>query len=98
VLQAAAFGVFESATSTEEIVLFVATRVSLADEREALIESCRRRVMERLGVAIREVRLTGPYAIPKTTSGKVRRSECRRLYLESNGVSHESRNDSPTAA
>jgi thioester reductase-like protein len=42
--------------------------------------SVRQAVGERLGLQVRDIALVLPSALPKTSSGKVRRSECRRRW------------------
>ncbi len=42
----------------------------------------RRALSEQHGVSVRDVLLVGPGEVPRTSSGKVARGECRRRYLE----------------
>jgi len=48
---------------------------------ERLAAAVRRSVAEEHEAQVHEVVLLAPGALPKTSSGKVRRQECRRLYL-----------------
>lgn len=52
--------------------------IDAAGVREAVTE----KVAATFGVRAAEVVLTGPGTIPRTTSGKIRRSEARRAFLE----------------
>jgi acyl-CoA synthetase (AMP-forming)/AMP-acid ligase II len=78
----AAFGIQNEANSTQEIVVVGETRET---ERDELIEM-RRRLRKELINAIecnpRYVVLVGPRAIPKTTSGKLRRNKAAEKYHE----------------
>jgi acyl-CoA synthetase (AMP-forming)/AMP-acid ligase II len=78
---AAAFGVTDEGTGTERIVLVVESRTKVDGDRRMIQEECRRRIAERLGVTVDEVALVPRKFIPKSTSGKVRRSATQHLYL-----------------
>lgn len=49
-------------------------------DRDALFHRVRRCIAEEVGVEPTHLILVQPGSIPKTSSGKIRRSECRRLY------------------
>jgi acyl-CoA synthetase (AMP-forming)/AMP-acid ligase II len=66
---------------TEALCLAAEVKPGLQN-RESLRQEVARAVRERLGLAVAEVVLVAPGALPRTTSGKLRRQECRRLYLE----------------
>lgn len=57
----------------------------------------RREVMKREGVHLSTVAFLAPHSVPKTTSGKVRRSTCSRLWLEGR-VKTRFRDDGSAAA
>lgn len=78
---AAAFGVTDEGTGTERIVLVAESQTKVDGERREIEEECRRRIWERLGVAVDEVVLVARKFIPKSTSGKVRRAATQQLYL-----------------
>jgi fatty-acyl-CoA synthase len=66
----------------ETLAVFVETsRRATADEIEALPEACRRAVLGATGLAVDEVVLLKPGTLPRTSSGKLRRSETLRLHL-----------------
>jgi 1-acyl-sn-glycerol-3-phosphate acyltransferase len=52
-----------------------------AASRDGLAAEITRRVTEAIGVPPDRVELLAPHSIPKTSSGKLRRSETRRLFL-----------------
>jgi iturin family lipopeptide synthetase A len=49
---------------------------------ESLVRTVRRTVAEHHDLAVHRVLLLRPSAVPKTTSGKIRRRECRTLFLK----------------
>jgi acyl-CoA synthetase (AMP-forming)/AMP-acid ligase II len=73
----AAFGLQDGVKGTEEIVVVaeVKRRESLADG--GLRDRVRKAVLELIGLAVNRVELVEPGAVPKTTSGKIRRGETR---------------------
>jgi fatty-acyl-CoA synthase len=52
-----------------------------ADDRVALRQAVASQVLRSVGVAVDEVVLVVPGSLPKTSSGKLQRSLCRRRYL-----------------
>jgi acyl-CoA synthetase (AMP-forming)/AMP-acid ligase II len=78
---AAAFGVTSSRKGTEEIILMAETKITDAAGREELVRTVKRAVSERLEMTPDDVVLVPPRTLPKTTSGKVQRPVCRRIYL-----------------
>ncbi len=87
----AAFGVSGRRVAGERLVLVAETRRSEPEEREKLAAAIRERMDAQLGIPLDEVVLVPPQSVPKTSSGKIRRDACRRLYLQ--GKLH-----SPTSA
>src|SRR5262249_31757714 len=77
-----AFGV-DSDRGRETLVVVAETR---ADTRPDELEAVRRRVAERVrdvvGVPARDIVLVTPGTLPKTSSGKLQRSLCRRRYQD----------------
>ena len=75
----------------EELVLLVERDLALATPGPALAtpglaESVRTRVLERTGIRAHEVHLLAPGTLPRTSSGKLRRTEALRL-LDQGGLS-----------
>ena len=77
---AAAFAV--DTDGQPRVVLVVETRLREAAALDDLTRRLRQCCHEALLFGPDDVRLVPRGAIPRTTSGKVRRGECRRLYLE----------------
>jgi 1-acyl-sn-glycerol-3-phosphate acyltransferase len=76
----AAFGSPDPATGTERLVVMAETR----ERDEAALERLRQAVQDAtvdlLGTPADVVALVPPHAVPKTSSGKVRRSSAREVY------------------
>lgn len=98
VRQVAAFGVTSAALGTEEIVLLVDARASSTEDKQRIITSCRQQVLATLAVSVSEVCLVSSRTIPKTTSGKLRRTECKRIYLAMKEENHDSDHSCTTTA
>lgn len=64
----------------ERLVVMAETRVAAPGERDRLIAAARRAAAEVVEGGPDEVVLVGPRTIPKTSSGKIRRGDCRALY------------------
>jgi acyl-CoA synthetase (AMP-forming)/AMP-acid ligase II len=66
----------------EVLVLFVeATREATPEELAALPDACREAVLGATGLAVDRLEVLAPGALPRTSSGKLRRGETLRLYL-----------------
>jgi len=76
-----AFGVASAALGTEELVVVAETRVEDAADRDRLEGAVTSRVSEAVEVPPDRVVLVPPGAVPKTSSGKVRRAAAKELYL-----------------
>ncbi len=76
-----AFGVPDSASGTERIVVVVETKEESASERARIEGEVERAVLELVGVPPDEVVAVPPRVVPKTSSGKIRRRACRESYL-----------------
>ena len=77
----AVFGVPDAASGTEKVVALVETRLARGEEREALRERVAAAALAVLGAPADDVRIVPPHTVPKTPSGKIRRSACRDIYL-----------------
>src|SRR5436305_2698891 len=67
----------------EVLALFVeASRAASPAERQALPDGCRAAVLGATGLAVDRVVVLAPGTLPLTSSGKLRRGETLRLYLE----------------
>ncbi|HEX3555740.1 MAG TPA: fatty acyl-AMP ligase [Thermoanaerobaculia bacterium] len=66
----------------EMLSLFVeASRQATAEELAALPDACREAVLGATGLAVDHLVVLAPGALPRTSSGKLRRGETLRLYL-----------------
>ena len=75
-----AFGVPDASSGTERLV--VAAEARDAREGKRIAGEITAEVSERIGLPPDAVEILPMHAIPKTSSGKLRRSETQRLYLE----------------
>jgi len=78
----AAFGRTNEATGTDDLVVVAETNQTDTTEREALTKAIRGEVLSVLGVGVDHIQLWPVGAVPRTTSGKIRRQECARLVDE----------------
>ncbi|HET8644148.1 MAG TPA: AMP-binding protein, partial [Vicinamibacteria bacterium] len=76
-----AFGVSAPGLGTESLVVVAETRAAEGARREALVSAVIDRVSAAIGVPPDVVALVAPGAVPKTSSGKVRRAATREQYL-----------------
>lgn len=76
----AAFASTDPKTGTERLIVVVETRTTDAVELENLQQSVSVRVSDILGMPPDQVVIMQPRAIPKTSSGKIRRSTTRDLF------------------
>ena len=75
-----AFGAPDARTGTERLIITAEVRDMASAKR--ISSEISRAVNEAMGMPPDMVELLRPQSIPKTSSGKLRRSETRRLYLE----------------
>jgi 1-acyl-sn-glycerol-3-phosphate acyltransferase len=76
----AVIGVADPETGTERLVVLAETREQQEPVRQRLREAVQDAVVGLLGEPADEVVLVPPHAVPKTSSGKVRRAASRELY------------------
>ncbi len=76
----AVFGTSDPATGTERLVILAETRERDAAALEKLREAIQDRAVDLLGGPADEIVLAPPHAVPKTSSGKIRRAASRDLY------------------
>jgi fatty-acyl-CoA synthase len=76
-----AFGVENAALGTEALVVVAETRTDKDDERDRLAAAVVEKVQAAVDVPPDRVVLVAPGAVPKTSSGKVRRADARALFL-----------------
>lgn len=73
-----AFSIPNPRTGTEDLV--VVAELRRRTDEAALLRLVRGRLLEELGVRPERLRLVGPGALPRTTSGKLRRRACAALF------------------
>ncbi len=76
----AAFGTVDQGTGTEKLVVVAETRVSDPSERRRVAGQVVDVIATKIGIPPDDVVLSAPESVPKTSSGKIRRAEMRRLY------------------
>lgn len=76
-----AFGVTNAGTGSEDLIVIAETRATDSETRRRLTSEVRRRVRSVARVSPDAVLLVPPRTVPKTPSGKLRRSETRERYL-----------------
>lgn len=77
----AAFAVTDPQLGSERLVLIAETHERLPGRLEAIERTVRERATDILGLPPDEVVLAPPGAVPKTSSGKLRRGDARERYL-----------------
>eukprot|EP01035_Chromulina_nebulosa_P016869 gene16869-22357_t len=77
----AAFAVKSSDSDSETVVYVAELKESLTSSYEEIAESCRVDISKEHGIALSNILLLKTRSIPKTTSGKIARSWCKRGYL-----------------
>ncbi len=77
-----AFGAPDARSGTERLVVAAELRRGEAANASRITAEITQAVNEAMGVPPDIIELLPPQSIPKTSSGKLRRSETRRLYLE----------------
>ncbi len=76
----AVFGIPDPQSGTERLVVLAEAR-SVSGERSVLLrEAISKAVLDAIGEPADEIVLAPPHTVLKTSSGKVRRSDCRKLY------------------
>lgn len=76
----AAFGVTDPERGTEKFVIVAETIVSDTEKKQEIIATIIERVNAKIGLPPDQVILAPPRTIPKTSSGKLRRSSTLELY------------------
>ncbi len=75
-----AFGASDAGAGTERLVVIAETREQGSAERARIARAITEEVTAALGLPPDEVELLPPQSIPKTSSGKLRREETKKLY------------------
>jgi len=80
--RASAFGVFNEATGTEDVVMVTEVDITEPVERQKIADGIRAAVTRGSAVALRYVHLVSPPWLVKTSSGKTARSANREKFLK----------------
>lgn len=83
----AAFGVSHDQEGTERLVVVAESRLKDAQDLANLAEAVEKQVTRTIGLSPDVVEITKPHTIPKTPSGKIRRSECKARW-QSGSLEH----------
>ena len=76
----AVFGLADASLGTERLIVVAETRLR-ESRRQELIAGINEAATRVVGVAPDDVCLVAPHALLKTSSGKIRRTACRELYV-----------------
>jgi fatty-acyl-CoA synthase len=76
----AAFGVQDPRTGTERLVVVAETRGAIPPDGSPLHAAVGAAIVDAIGVPADTIVFTRPGSVPKTSSGKIRRSTTRELY------------------
>ena len=77
----AAFGVFNDAAGTEDVVVVAETEASGEDMRNTIADAVRQHITRNSDVTVRQVKLVDAHWLIKTSSGKVARGANRDKFL-----------------
>ena len=80
-----AFGLYDEAQGTEEVVVIAETEAQDPEELKKISDAVRAHVTKNSAVALRWVHLVGPKWLLKTSSGKIARSANKEKYLKETG-------------
>lgn len=78
----AAFARPNRETGTDDLVVVAETREKDPATRENIVKEIRGELLAAIGVKADDIRVVGIGALPRTTSGKIRRKECARKISE----------------
>lgn len=78
-----AFGVTDEKQGTEKIILVAETTLKKPSNAEQIKESIMTNMISTLDLALDQIILVPPQTIPKTSSGKLQRTACKKLFLSS---------------
>ena len=76
----AAFGRPNSRTGTDDLVVVAETPHGDPERRDRIASDIRAELLAVLGIKADEIRVCAVGSVPRTTSGKIRRGECARIF------------------
>jgi acyl-CoA synthetase (AMP-forming)/AMP-acid ligase II len=77
-----AFGMFDEAQGTEEVVIIAEVDSDDLDEQQKVADALRTHVTRNSAIALRHVKVVGPKWIVKTSSGKTARTANKEKFLK----------------
>jgi acyl-CoA synthetase (AMP-forming)/AMP-acid ligase II len=77
-----AFGMFDEAQGTEEVVIIAEVNSNDEAEHERISDEIRKHVTKNSAIAVRYVRVVGPKWVLKTSSGKVARTANKEKFMK----------------
>ena len=79
--RAVVFDIFDPETDSDECVVMAETELDDPASLRSLKREIRERVAQRLTLQVRSIELVAPGTLVKTTSGKMSRSENRKVWM-----------------
>jgi len=80
----AAFAVQNEDQGTDDLVLVCESKIQNTEKLEGLRRTIQNEILSKLGFSPDDIRVVPKGTIPKTTSGKIQRILCKKIYLEDN--------------
>lgn len=77
-----AFGVTDAARGTEQLIVVAETREKNKAKRDDIIRHISETVATTLDIVPDQVILVAPHTVPKTSSGKLQRAACKKMFVE----------------
>lgn len=77
-----AFGAIDDKRGTEQLIVVAETREKDKSKREAIINNINETVATTLDIVPDKVVLVAPHTVPKTSSGKLQRAACKKMYMD----------------
>lgn len=77
----AAFGALDPHSGTEELIVVAETRERKPIKREVIVENIKDTIATTLDIVPDQVVLVAPHIVPKTSSGKLQRAACKKMYI-----------------
>lgn len=78
----AAFGTTDTERGTEQLIVVAETREKKKSARATIISNIKEAIATVLDIVPDYVILVTPHTVPKTSSGKLQRAACKKMYLE----------------
>lgn len=78
----AAFGVTDQERGTEQLVVVAETKEKKQPAQEKIKDTIRQTMSDVLNIVPDIIVLVAPHVVPKTSSGKLQRAACKKMYVE----------------